>query len=754
VPAPPVDDNIVFKNSTENPIFTCAAKEYVDGFMATNPDPDSPKAQDYGISRPDIELEGDDTKVEPNCYTSAGSFGWILCPVIDLGKGFLTDFYEDHIIPYLRMDALLFTYDPDGNGNPVEEGWKYFRDFANLAFIAIFIVVIFSQLTGVGIDNYGIKKILPKLVIAALFINLSYFICQLAVDIANIIGANIEGLFSGIGKVSSIALTETKGTPDGGAIAVTVLIVALIGVITTKAILSTGAAVLVPVFLAIIGFVIAFVTLFVLLAVRKAMAVVLVMISPCAFVCYMLPNTKKLFSRWLDMFKTVLLAYPICNVMIYGGQAVARIMLGINNSGAVTTNFSMALSAAAMCVAPIFFIPSVLKKSLGAIGGLVNAAKGRTSHFLKGRALDNKYARHLQQQGEQRKAALQGEYNLKRANRTLNKIDPNKKMSATKRARYQSALGLKAAETERQEKLHAASFKQKPGSSKNALSNSLGAIGTKDADMGRTKAAIKDLAGSGQEEDMLDILYANLDDNKIKAMDAEQLSQLGDALMESGSLPAMLYGKQLKKGYKQGFKNWTTDTGDKGFATSIQRNGASTISSMSDDSLKWVHKNSLGGAFTQEQMRDANGKLNTKQLEQYNQILSNRGDRADIVSGMSDEQVANIHESTLQHGLGGGDTAAGGAFVQSNNANAVEHLSSEGGAQARAGMSNESMQAMGITPKAKIVSTDQYVDSFGNEHIIEAHEDGKFYRVNHNSITGKVTRTEISHAGMKQYKKK
>ena len=71
----------------------------------------------------------------------------------------------------------MFTTDSVSAQNVPYEGWNTFRDIANVIFVILLMVVIFSQLTGVGIDNYGIKKILPKLIIAAILINLSYLIC-------------------------------------------------------------------------------------------------------------------------------------------------------------------------------------------------------------------------------------------------------------------------------------------------------------------------------------------------------------------------------------------------------------------------------------------------------------------------------------------------------------------------------------------------------------------------------------------------
>ena len=74
------------------------------------------------------------------------------------------------------------------------------RNIANIIFIIAFIFVIYSQLTSMGISNYGIKRMLPKIIVAAILINLSYYICAVLVDTSNIIGAQLQNLLVNIRK--------------------------------------------------------------------------------------------------------------------------------------------------------------------------------------------------------------------------------------------------------------------------------------------------------------------------------------------------------------------------------------------------------------------------------------------------------------------------------------------------------------------------------------------------------------------------
>ncbi len=78
----------------------------------------------------------------------------------------------------------------------VYSAWGYMRDITGIALIIVVLLIIISQLTGYGIENYGIKKMLPRLIVAILAINLSFLICQVSVDVSNIAGHGLNGFFT------------------------------------------------------------------------------------------------------------------------------------------------------------------------------------------------------------------------------------------------------------------------------------------------------------------------------------------------------------------------------------------------------------------------------------------------------------------------------------------------------------------------------------------------------------------------------
>ena len=316
---------------------------------------------------------------EPSCYDKTGALGWVLCPVTIAAGEFVEAFYGSMIQPFLQIDVGLFT-----EGNQTLFGvWQIFQGFANIAFVALFLFVIFSQITGYGIDNYGIKKTLPRLILGAIMINASFLICQLAVEVSNILGIGIRSLFEGIQVgISDIAVRGTSGSASTvGTIASVSLgagglaiVVAIIAVLIKNAVLALD-RIVISVLLTIIVVIVALIFLFVVLSLRYALAILLVLVSPLAFVCYMLPNTKKVFDRWLSMFKGLLLAYPIVSALVFGGEFIGKLLLASQPAGAGHP-VVLLLAVAIMAIAPVFMIPTVLMKSLGALSGVAERMRG------------------------------------------------------------------------------------------------------------------------------------------------------------------------------------------------------------------------------------------------------------------------------------------------------------------------------------------------------------------------------------------
>lgn len=317
--------------------------------------PDQP--EDYDTTVIDTDADEEDL----NCWNASGGMGWWTCEVIKYAQNTVKTIYREIATGFLEFRAEYL--DIDGGGKAVYSTWQTFQSIANIIFVIVLLIVIFSQLTGVGIDNLGIKRILPKLIIAAVLINLSYLICMLFVDVSNIVGAGANSAFSNL----AASVNKEYGGTGGASALATVMETAVIGSVSALGIVTAGIwgpVVVLPLLLGIISALIGILFFFILLGARQAGIIMLVVLSPVAFACYMLPNTKIIFDKWFKMFKGLLLLYPICGVVMGGSAFASAILMQVD------TGFLGHLIAMLLGVVPFFFIPTLLKGAFAAMGNL------------------------------------------------------------------------------------------------------------------------------------------------------------------------------------------------------------------------------------------------------------------------------------------------------------------------------------------------------------------------------------------------
>jgi hypothetical protein len=286
------------------------------------------------------------------CGSVVSGVGWIICPVIAAITGANDAMWN--------LVSGLLNVNPLSQSSDLYTAWGDIRNIANVVFVMIFLVTIFSQLSSVGITNYGVKKILPRLVIGAILVNISFIIVQVAVDFANIIGASLYNILYSISPKDFLKLTWA-GLPG--------MILSSIGATAAGAgalALAGGAAaafwMLLP--LAAMGL-LSLIAALLTLIFRQAVIPILAIIAPLAFIAYLLPNTEPWFKKWRSLLMSMLILYPMAAVVFGGAQLAARLIIG--EGGWWNT-----LIGVIVMTLPLFSLPFLATKS----GAIVSAANG------------------------------------------------------------------------------------------------------------------------------------------------------------------------------------------------------------------------------------------------------------------------------------------------------------------------------------------------------------------------------------------
>lgn len=294
--------------------------------------------------------------------------GWIVCPVAGF-LGMLTD-------GLFAVLTTLLSFTPIRDNDATYDTWQAMRNIANAAFVIAFLILIFSQLTGAGITNYGIKKMIPRLIAAAILVNVSFFICQIAVDLSNILGYSLQSLMTNASKTVS---GDSNSLDIWGDLVGWIIAggIGTLGIGSAALTISAAGgwipalALLLPVLVTVLF---AVLTVVLVLAARQALIIILIVISPLAFVAYLLPNTEDWFHKWRKLFITLLLMFPIISVIFGGSQLAAAVIR------AGTNNPLIYILSLAVQVIPFFLVPIIMKTA----GGLLNRFGGIVNNPSKG----------------------------------------------------------------------------------------------------------------------------------------------------------------------------------------------------------------------------------------------------------------------------------------------------------------------------------------------------------------------------------
>ena len=320
------------------------------------------QGQSAKIEAPEEE-EGGEPK---NSCGIDGGLGWLICPVMTFVAN-INDAAYGAISGFLDIKPAILS---SGDNSGAKQGWDFFRNIANAIFAVIFLWIIFSQISNVGVSNYGIKKILPRLIIGALLVNLSYYLCQIFVDLSNILGHTLkDALESGAGEIG----TTSEAAGWGSAIAATIVGV---GGVAAFAALAIGIPTLAAGFLAIM-------TVFIILVVRQAGIILLISMSPIAFAAWLLPNTEDLFKKWMKMFRGLLLVFPIISLLYGAGKLAGAVLASSATVDPNNPDETLHLVALAATTMPLIATPFVLQNSLSSLGS-IGAKIGKLSSAANG----------------------------------------------------------------------------------------------------------------------------------------------------------------------------------------------------------------------------------------------------------------------------------------------------------------------------------------------------------------------------------
>lgn len=376
--APSRDQNTYYKDNNgrldEGNSFTVNGGEIVDsdgisgikGMRLANNGAVATQPQSLATATPSNTSGSQDA--EKSCE-SAGGIAWLLCGIINAIDSAL-GWVDDQITTLLNVDRNAYD-------NPsIQTAWRNIRNIAYIILVPIMLVMVIGTAIGADfISAYTVKRALPRLVAATIFISLSYPFSVFLIELTNDIGAGILGLFTApfTNNYGPLTLDNLFGTGSTGAVIQTIM---------ASGALTIGIVALILFFTAPLFMLAA--TAFLIILARQMFLVAFVMLSPLAILAWIFPGKDKLWKAWWGSFSKLLVMFPLIMIVIAAGRIFAFIIMppGEPGQGALQGAILQPLMALAAYILPYAAIPFTFKVAGGIFGTLTGMVNDKEKGFF------------------------------------------------------------------------------------------------------------------------------------------------------------------------------------------------------------------------------------------------------------------------------------------------------------------------------------------------------------------------------------
>ena len=268
---------------------------------------------------------------------------------------------------HLKVLPVNTVADPSGKYDSLYVVWQSFRDIGDVILVIAVIIIVYSEAVGGSIaDAYNVRKMLPRILIAAILINLSIYAVNTLVDIFNILGVGISDLILRPFQSTDIFNFSPSGSQQLGAFGFGMLGAFVGGGGTAAAVfaaveLGAFGGIFGYVFLLALPLLVGALAIWITVMVRWGLIVLLTLFSPIAFALYALPNTETYFKKWWKLLVQALMVYPVVMVMVAIGSILSAITYKTGSISGGITSFVLQFL-------PLIATPFAFKISGGILG--------------------------------------------------------------------------------------------------------------------------------------------------------------------------------------------------------------------------------------------------------------------------------------------------------------------------------------------------------------------------------------------------
>lgn len=344
---------------------------------------------------------GGTTQTPTSCESiSSSPFTWLLCWPLDAASAAtngIVGLFEDQLsftldsnslnggTVYCQQQAKANPGNPNACQDKVKAVWSIIRDISSALVVIIMLFMVISQAISWGFfDAYTVKKILPRLVVAVIIMQISWPLFGGIVNLVDGIGRGLADLmyypFGGANNMDlGHLLYNAHITASPGWDTLAILGGLTAGVLAIAALPALVAFVVTGLFSLLVGFI--------TLMFRKILIIMCLIFAPLALLTWILPGTQNYFKLWKDNFTKALLMFPLVVAIVAAGRIFAYIA-GTQNTGtgSVFLNFTLIMVG---FFGPLFILPKTFKwggSIMSSVGGTIQSIMKPASEKTAGGA--------------------------------------------------------------------------------------------------------------------------------------------------------------------------------------------------------------------------------------------------------------------------------------------------------------------------------------------------------------------------------
>src|SRR3989344_3279746 len=242
----------------------------------------------------------------------AGGLGVVAVAILKLASylTYLSGTVLNYIVQYTVVDMKLHIEE----ANAVNNAWGVIRDVANMGFIFVLLYAAIQTILGIGSDT---KKLIVNIIVVAILINFSLFFTKLVIDASNVLAITFYDAIApgALSSDASIGLSTSLMQPLG-----VQSIWKIAKSFEGEQLLTIG----------IMGTIVSLIAAFIFFAVaimfviRFVVLIFVLILSPIAFMAFVLPQLKKHADQWKDALIGQAFFAPIYFLLTWIVIVVAR----------------------------------------------------------------------------------------------------------------------------------------------------------------------------------------------------------------------------------------------------------------------------------------------------------------------------------------------------------------------------------------------------------------------------------------------